>query len=180
MKHRAAALSFAAAAAIALAACGSDNESPQVSKVVQFTTHMTPAGEIGATLQGSPSGSGDFTASLDTSTGIFTWSGTFQGLTGNASLGHIHGPFPDGTKNSAGVLINFDPAQTPGATFVGLKTATSGSFSGSINLSSTAPQFVASMTNDSLRHLILNNAVYVNIHTPLNGGGEIRGQFARK
>ena len=127
MKHRAAALSFAAAAAIALAACGSDNESPPVSKVVQFTTTMTPAGEPATT--GNPTGNGTFTASLDTSTGVFTWSGTFTGT---------------------------------------------------INLASSAPQFLTAISNDSLRHLILNNAVYVNIHTAQNPGGEIRGQFARK
>jgi len=179
MQLRVAALSFAAAAAIALAACGSDNESPTpVSKVVQFTTTMTPAGEPSTT--GNPTGSGTFTASLDTSTGVFTWSGTFTGLTGNATLGHIHGPFPNGTATSAGVLINFDPAVTPGATFAGLKTASAGTFTGTINLASSAPQFVASISNDSLRHLILNNAVYVNIHTAQNPGGEIRGQFARK
>lgn len=179
MQHRAAALSLAAAAAIALAACGSDNVStPPVSKVVQFTASMTPAGEPATT--GNPTGSGTFTASLDTSTGVFTWSGTFTGLTGNATLGHIHGPFPSGTATSAGVLINFDPAVTPGATFVGLKTASAGTFTGTINLASSAPQFLTAFSNDSLRHLILNNAVYANIHTAQNPSGEIRGQFARK
>ena len=179
MQHRVAALSLAAAAAIALAACGSDNNtSPPVSKIITVTTSMTPAGEPATT--GNPTGNGTFTATLDTSTGVFTWSGTFTGLTGNATLGHIHGPFPNGAATSAGVLINFDPASTPGATFVGLKSASSGTFTGTINLASTAPQFVASISNDSLKKLILNNALYVNIHTAQNPAGEIRGQFTRK
>lgn len=179
MQYRVAALSIAAAAAIALAACGSDNTTnPPVSKIVNISTTLTPAAEPSTT--GNPTGNGTFTASLDTSTGVFTWSGTFQGLTGNATLGHIHGPFPNGTATSAGVLINFDPAVTPGATFVGLKSASAGTFTGTINLASSAPQFLTSISNDSLRHLILNNALYVNIHTAQNPGGEIRGQFARK
>jgi hypothetical protein len=178
MQPRVAALSLAAAAAIALAACGSDSTTQPVSKIVNFTATMTPGGEPSVT--GNPTGSGTFTAKLDTSTGVFSWSGTFTGLTGNASLGHIHGPFPDGTKTSAGVLINFDPAANAGATsFVGLKTATSGTFAGSINLASSAPAFLTSMSNDSLRKLILNGAVYVNIHTPANPAGEIRGQISR-
>jgi hypothetical protein len=183
MRNRIVTLSIAAAVAAA-AACGSDNTSPPVSKIVNFSMNLTPAGEIGATLAGSPSGSGTFTATLDTSTNVFTWNFTFTGMTSNVNNGHIHGPYVPGNGNSAGVILNFDPATaaTSGATnmtFQGFKTATAGSGGGTIVLAGS--QIIgAGVSADSLRKLILAGNAYVNIHTTTNGGGEIRAQFARK
>lgn len=174
-----------AAAMIVATACGSDNSSaPPVSKILNFTASLTPAGEVGATLAGNPTGSGTFTATLDTSTNLFTWNVTFAGLTSNVNNGHIHGPFVvGGTVNSTGVLLNFNPAVVQpgetGLTFVGLNSATAGSASGSITLNAT-PQFTTTVNGDSLRKLILAGNAYVNIHTVTNAGGEIRGQIARK
>src|SRR5689334_7624765 len=90
-------------AIVVLAACGgSDTTNPTPpSKIVHFTASLTPAGEIGANLAGNPTGNGTFTATLDTSTNVFTYSVTFTGLTSNVTLGHIHGPFPSGTANTA-------------------------------------------------------------------------------
>jgi hypothetical protein len=181
MRNRIVALSIAAAVAAA-AACGSDNTAPPVSKIVKFTATLLPSGEIGANLNNNPSGTGLFTASLDTSTNLFTWNVTFQGLTTNVTMGHIHGPFvPGGAANSAGVILNFDPAAAPagatGVTFVGLKAALAGSASGSYTLS--AANVNATVTGDSLKKLLLAGDVYVNIHTTANGGGEIRAQITR-
>ena len=184
MRNRIVTLSIAAAVAAA-AACGSDNTSPPVSKIVNFTASMTPGGEVNATLAGNPAGSGTFTASLDTSTNVFTWSFTFTGMTSNVSMGHIHGPYVvGGGTNSAGVVLNFDPA-TSGAsgatkmTFTGLKAATAGSGGGTILLAGS--QIIGNgVSGDSLRKLLLAGNAYVNIHTPTNGGGEIRAQISRK
>jgi hypothetical protein len=182
MRNRIVALSIAAAATAA-AACGSDNTSPPVSKVVKFSASLSPAGELGANLNNNPSGNGLFTASLDTSTNLLTWNVTFQGLTTNVSMGHIHGPFvPGGSANTAGVILNFDPALAPtgatGVTFVGLKAAIAGSASGSYTLGS-ANVGTSSVSGDSLKKLLLAGNAYVNIHTTANGGGEIRAQIAR-
>ena len=167
-----------AAAIVALAACGSDNTTAPVSKIVNFTATLSPANEPSVT--GNPTGSGTFTATLDTSTNVFTYNFTFTGLTAPASLGHIHGPFiPGGTTTSAGVLLNFDPASTPGATFIGFKTATSGSGSGTVTLNSSL-QLTTAVNGDSLRKLLLAGLVYANIHTATNPGGEIRGQITKK
>jgi CHRD domain-containing protein len=178
MRNRLVALSIAAVVA---AACGSDNTSAPVSKIVRFTATMTPAGELGATLNGSPSGSGTFTASLDTSTNILTWNFTFTGMTSNVNNGHIHGPFPSGTANAAGVILNFDPASNPvgatGLVFTGLKTANAGSGSGTITLGSAV--IGGGVSGDSLKKLLLSGNVYVNIHTTTNPGGEIRAQISR-
>ena len=172
------------AAAIGATACGDDDNTTQpVSKIVNFTATMTPGGEPGA-LVGNPTGSGTFTASLDTSTNKFTWNGTFTGLTANASLGHIHGPFLQGASGSAGVILNFDPAVSTaagfsGVTFTGLKAAPNGSFSGTAILNSSL-QLTTAINGDSLRKLLLANAAYVNIHTATNAGGEIRGQIIKQ
>jgi hypothetical protein len=166
-----------AAAVVVAAACGGSSTAP-ASKIVNLGTTLSPANEPAVT--GNPTGSGTFTATLDTATNQFTWSGTFTGLTSNATLGHIHGPFvPGGAATSAGVILNFDPAVTPGASFVGLKTATSGTVSGSILLTS-ATQFTTTVNGDSLRKLLLAGLTYANIHTTVNGGGEIRGQITIK
>jgi hypothetical protein len=162
-----------AAATMALAACGSDSTSPPpASKIVNFDVALTPAAEPSVT--GNPTGSGRFTATLDTSTNMFTWNVVFSGLTSNVNNGHIHGPFPDGTKTAAGVLLNFNPTALPGNTFVGLNSATSGSATGSVTLGA-AP--VGSIAGDSLKKLLLAGLVYVNIHTVTNPAGEIRGQI---
>jgi len=154
------------------------------SKIVNFTASMTPAGEPPG-LAGNPTGSGTFTATLDTTTNLFTWSGQFAGLTSTINNGHIHGPFVVGqTTPTAGVLLNFNPAASTGnsftgVTFTGLNTATSGSVAGSVILNSSLPLTTA-VNGDSLKKLLLNGAAYVNIHTTTNSGGEIRGQITKK
>ena len=77
---------------------------------------------------------------------------TFSGLTGPATGAHIHGP-ADATNN-ASVIIPFEPPAT-----------NAGTFSGSVSLNPT-----------NLAYLLAGQT-YLNIHTPTNGGGEIRGQI---
>jgi hypothetical protein len=175
-----------AAAVVTFVACGDDDDTTApVSKIVNLKATLTPANEPG-TLAGNPTGSGTFTATLDTSTGKFDYTVQFSGLTSNVNNGHIHGPFiPGSTATTAGVILNFDPAGTApvitGATFAGFKTATSGSASGSITLNSGVA-FGTSATaikGDSLTKLLLAGLTYVNIHTVSNGGGEIRGQITK-
>ena len=170
------------ATAIVAAACGSDDDTtspPPVSKIVNFTASLSPANEPSVT--GNPTGSGTFTATLDTSTHVFTWNATFTGLTGNATLAHIHGPFPSGTTTSAGVLLNFDPLSPngqAGTNFVFTK-APAGTISGSFTLSPAA-SITTQVKGDSLEKLILAGLTYVNVHTATNGAGEIRGQLTKK
>jgi hypothetical protein len=181
MMKRGITLTIFAALAVA-AACGGGGDtttSPPVSKIVNFTASLSPANEPSVT--GNPTGSGTFTATLDTSTHAFTWTGNFTGLTGNATLAHIHGPFPSGTTTSAGVLLNFDPTSANGqaGTNVTFTKAPAGSVSGSITLT-PALSLTTTVKGDSLEKLILAGLTYVNIHTAVNGGGEIRGQLTKK
>lgn len=169
---------------VALAACGGssgDGSSggvtpPPVNNTVNFTGAMNPSNEV--SVKGNPTGSGTFTASLDTVTNLFKWDAEFNGLTTNATMGHIHGPFTPGTSGSAGVILNFDPAVTTGATFTGLNTATSGSAKGTVTLNAQL-SLTPTINGDSLKKLLLAGLVYVNIHTVTNGGGEIRSQITK-
>ena len=177
-----------AAAVLTVAACGSETTTtpapkPAVSKIVNFTATLTPAGELGSTLVGNPTGSGTFTATLDTTTNSFTYNITYSGLTTNINNGHIHAPFIlGGTANTAGTTLNFNPASAqsaPGAVFGGFGTGTSGTATGTIVLNA-ATSFTTTINGDSLKKLLLLGDTYVNIHTVSNPGGEIRGQVSVK
>lgn len=100
----------------------------------------------------SPSGSGTCTVVLDDVTGVVTVSGTYTGMTSAVILAHIHGAAPVGMN--AGILVTL--THTGG---------TSGTVSGSGTLSA------AQVTN------LLNGLHYVNIHSSMHTGGEIRGQI---
>lgn len=185
MQTRATVLTIAAAALTAVVAtavaCGSDKTTQPVSKIVNFSGSLTPAGELGATLAGNPTGSGTFTGTLDTSTHVFTFTVTATGLTSNIKFGHIHGPFiPGGGTTSAGVILNFDPAVVPGMTFTGLGTATSGTVSGTVTLIAANTFGNNAVHGDSIEKLLLAGDTYVNIHTTTNPGGEIRAQILKQ
>ena len=77
---------------------------------------------------------------------------SFSGLTGPATGGHMHAPATP--TNSAGIMVPFS----------GVPSATAGIISGQ-----------ALLTQDQITNII-NGLCYVNIHTTLNSGGEIRGQ----
>jgi hypothetical protein len=171
MQHRAILLVFTAAVATLVACGGSDTVQP-VSKIVTFKATMNAAAE----KQTNPvvsSGTGTFTATLDTSTNVFTYDVTFSGLTSNVTLGHIHGPAT--VDVSSGTTINF--ASLTGATFT--TGATSGTAHGVTTLNA-ANQITTTMNGDSLKKLLFAGLTYANIHTTNFGSGEIRGQILKQ
>jgi len=97
------------------------------------------------------SGTGTATVSLDPATREITWNVTFSGLTGPATVAHIHGPAPAG-KN-AGVLIWLVPKGKP----------------------VTSPLTGSATQADDLT----SGQCYVNVHTAAHPGGEIRGQLEK-
>lgn len=176
MKNRAIAL-FVAAASIAAIACG-DTTTPITTgpnpNVVTFKATMTAANEVPAN---SSTGTGTFTATLDTSTNIFTYDLTFTGLSAAVTLGHIHGPAAVGVN--AGTTIDFKTLA--GSTFgVGL---TSGAGHGVVTLNA-ATQITQTpapgINGDSLKKLLFAGLTYANVHTSANPGGEIRGQIIKQ
>lgn len=85
----------------------------------------------------------------------------FTNLTGNATAGHIHGATassaPASFNENAGVMIGLD-------SLAGWNpSGTSGGFSGTVTLTAAQAGFLN------------QGRLYINIHTSVNPGGEIRG-----
>ena len=98
------------------------------------------------------SGIGTCTIILDDVTGSVSVTGSFSGLGSTATAAHIHGLAAPGVN--AGIIVAL--TETGG---------TSGSVSGGGVLT---PAEITGM---------LGGLTYVNVHTTINGGGEIRGQI---
>jgi len=94
-------------------------------------------------------GTGTFTATVSGNT--IKYRLTYKGLTGPAVAAHIHAALA-GKANPAPAVALCGPCKN-GQT-------------GSVTASA------------AVMKKILGGATYVNIHTPINGGGEIRGQIA--
>lgn len=154
-------------------ACSDDKDTittPPVSKIVTFKATLNGASEVPAN---TTTGSGTFTATLDTSTNVFTYDVTFTGLTSNVNNGHIHGPAAAGVNS--GTTINFNTL--PGATFsFGLQAGTAHG----VATLTAATQITAAVNGDSLKKLLFAGLTYANIHTVNNPGGEIRGQITKQ
>ena len=96
---------------------------------------------------------GSANVSYDKSTRKLTFLITYNNLTGNPTMGHIHASAPRG--RNASVLIPF----------TNLPAANSGTIIGT-----------ADIAQDQEEDL-LNGLFYINLHTAQNPGGEIRGQI---
>lgn len=111
------------------------------------TTQEVPPVEVTTPADAAGSASVIF----DPQSNLLVWSISFSGLSGDATGAHFHGPASSGVN--AGVKINI------------------GDISGL-----TSPLFGSTMINDIDEPDILNGLWYINVHTALNPGGEIRGQ----
>jgi len=105
----------------------------------------------------SGSGTADVTYNKDSK--MLTYTLNWSGLTGKATMAHIHGTAPRGTN--AGVKHDLTNV---------LKKETSGSFTDSVKIDAS------DIKEDSL----LSGFYYFNIHTPAHPGGEIRAQIEFK
>lgn len=107
-------------------------------------------------------GAGSVTAVLDGAKLDVT--GNYSTLSGPATNAHIHGPAD--AANTGGVVCPL--TVTEGA------NAGTGTLAGSCDISETASATTLTAAN-------LNAGMYyVNVHTTLNPGGEIRGQLAKQ
>ena len=133
----------AAALALTLAGCGTMS----APAPMKFAAALSGANEVPAV---ATAGKGMFTATYNKESSVLLWNMSYDGLSGPATAGHIHGPAAEG--QNAGVMAGFNnPITSP--------------MSGQVTL--TPAQF-ADLTAGKL---------YVNVHTADNKGGEIRGQL---
>jgi len=134
--------SLAAALALALAS------SPAVAEVMMFK------GDLSGGAENPPSmskGTGSIEVTLDPSTKKITWKGHYQGLQGQETQAHFHGPAKAG-ENAGPVL----PAQAAG-----------GKFEGS-----------ATLDAQQIKQLE-DGKWYFNVHSSKHPEGELRGQLMR-
>ena len=142
----------AIALGIALGATVGASARPQAT-AIQVRTVMNAAQEVPAPSGDVGNARGTFAASItksDSGGASISWQLAFTGLTGNAGAAHIH----TGAPGSPGpvVLALCGPCQSP--------------LSGTGNLT------------DAVLGEIEGGTAYVNVHTAMNGPGEIRGQIA--
>lgn len=123
--------------------------SPASAETMSFKADLKAASEV---PPNDSAGTGDVTATYNTSGRQLTWSGTVSSLSGPATAAHFHGPAEPG-KN-AGVLV---PA-------AGVKM---GPFEGS-----------ATLTEAQAKALVAGQT-YFNVHTAANPNGEVRGQVMK-
>jgi hypothetical protein len=97
---------------------------------------------------------GTATVTLNETTGAVSVSGTFSGLTGAATMAHIHGLETSPGVGNEGVIVTLVATAAASGTLTGSGTLT--------------PTEVTGM---------LNGLTYLNIHTVLHSGGEIRGNI---
>jgi CHRD domain-containing protein len=141
-------LSGLTAAAIAFAAAGL--LAPSASNAETKTLHATiDAQQEVPTTKSSGKGTADF--QLDPTTKKLSWKVSYNRLTGPAAAAHIHGPAAPGAN--AGVVVNLAP-------------------NGAIS-----PIEGSTTLTDAQMADLMAGKDYVNIHTPANKGGEIRGQI---
>lgn len=122
--------------------------------VVGWTAKLDQAQEVLQPPLGAvPDAEGMGKGTLDTLTGMLTWTITYQNLSGPAVGLHFHAPGAPGVN--APVVVNV-------GTISGLLSPTSGS---------------ATLSTDDVTDF-LAGLFYINVHTALNPSGEIRGQVA--
>jgi hypothetical protein len=119
------------------------------AEMMTFTAKLNAASEVPPKQSG---GTGTATVMLDTATKKITYDVTYTGLTGPATMAHIHGPAPVG--QNAGVIT---PLMPPASPIKGTATLTDAQ--------------IADMEAGKY---------YVNVHTEANKGGEIRGQLMKQ
>ncbi|UKJ09219.1 CHRD domain-containing protein [Solitalea lacus] len=130
--------------------CSEDDSNPIIN-----TSMFDVSGVLNAQSEVPPVisvATGSLSGTYDGDINLLTYSITWSNLTGAASAMHFHGPAAPGVSAS------------PTLTIQGFPAAAAGSYSSQ-----------ATLTEDQERQLLDGNW-YLNIHTPTNPNGEIRGQ----
>ncbi len=117
---------------------------PASAETLKYTAELTAGAEVPPT-DSSATGTADVT--VDTEANTVSWTVTVDGLTGDPTAAHIHGPAAEGE--------NAPPA---------------------IDMSDGIMDGSADITDEQLADLKAGN-YYVNVHTEKNPDGEIRGQL---
>ena len=126
--------------------------SAQAQSMMKYATTMTSAEEV---PPNASTGKGKAELTLDMASKELSWTITWEGLTGDAVAAHLHGPADKGAN--AGVAVQLGVQGTPP------KSPLTGK---------------ATLTDAQIADLNAGK-LYVNVHTAMNKGGEIRGQVSK-
>lgn len=154
-----------------MVACDGDDDDDE-----DYAANLTAAAEVTTTpLAGNPTATG--TADLVLEDRVLTVTITVNGqLTSNLTAAHIHGPAS--TTANAGVILDFVPSMTA-AINAGTRTGQILSASFDLDELTVSSTGVLRVAADQLIEFMNTGQAYVNVHTSLNQGGEIRGQILR-
>jgi hypothetical protein len=130
-----------------LAAFAAGVAAPAFAETVKFHTLLTAAAEVPPTQS---TGSGEASATLDTTTHVLSYEVMFGGFSSAATMAHFHGPAAAGVNAGIAVALGMDPTSP---------------IKGSVTLTPAQEQ------------QLLAGQWYVNVHTKNNPGGAIRGQM---
>jgi hypothetical protein len=169
MLHR---VRFIAAAAVVssvflVAACDDDDDPSGPPDVVQtnFIAALTGANERPDPVTTTATGNSTLTLFDDDSIRFVVQVASIDSVI----LAHIHA----GDAETAGPIVFGFPATDPPQSFTALADLHTGTIT-------PTSQFNGSFTWDSLLARLNAGTAYVNVHTRLNTGGEIRGQLTRQ
>jgi transcription elongation factor len=123
---------------------------PASAETVNYTATISPSSEVPPVTNSQ--GMGQLAATYDTDTKVLTYTATYSGLTGSATMAHFHGPAPVG--KAAGVMVP-------------------------INGDLSSPIKGTATLTDAQAKALTDGQMYFNIHTPTNKGGEMRGQVVK-
>jgi hypothetical protein len=137
------------ASLVAITAAGFLFAAPAQAEMLNMTAELNGASEVPAN---DSAGTGTLEATYDTDTKMFTWTVTYEGLTGDATAAHFHGPAaPDA---NAGPVVPIE-----------------GDLASPIEGSATLTDEQATQLQDGMW--------YFNLHTAQYPDGEIRGQVMK-
>lgn len=152
---------LAAAAAVILLVAGETAE----AQTIRFTAALSGGQETPIVLTGA---FGNATVTLDVATSTITWSIDVYNLPSGINNAHFH-VGPPGVAGPTVVNIPFTANQSNDFNLSGSATAS--------NLLVRGEQGIRSW--DDFLQALQGGQTYINIHTQVNGGGEIRGQVLR-
>jgi hypothetical protein len=120
---------------------------PALAAVQHYMATMSPGDEVPPK---TTTGTGTAEAAYDTSTHTLTYTVTFSGLSGPATMAHFHGPAKSGANAGVVEKLGMNPSSP---------------IKGSVELTDEQAKQLAS------------GLWYVNVHTAQNPKGELRGQM---
>jgi CHRD domain len=122
---------------------------PASAETINYKAELKPTSEV---PPNTTTGSGNLTATYDTTSKVLTWTTTYSGLSGPAIMSHFHGPADPGVN--AGVVVPL---------------------TGSVE----SPQKGQATLTDAQAAELASGKWYYNVHTNQNKGGELRGQVLK-